>query len=187
MLRGSDIVSDLVVLTLGCGQKWQPVTPTPTCAPSEWTSLSPCQLSVSVNLSLPVCLFMLYACHLSISVFITLSVCLFISLSPHHLLSLSLSLTVCFWSPLYLCPTFCQSQGFSLSLSFRPHQLSFIDVFLDALCFPPRSFFLHLSLSLSLSLHTRSTKHSVFTVSLNLHRNQEQFVNKRLYCKHKNH
>lgn len=42
---------------------------------------------------------------------------------------------------------FVKVKVFSLSLSFSPHQLSFIDVFLDALCFPSRSFLLHLPLS----------------------------------------
>lgn len=89
---------------------------------------------------------MLSACHLSISVFITLLCLLWLTPSLAHSFTLP---TVSPPARLYLCLTLRQSQGFR-AFSFSPRQLSFIDVFLDVLCFPPRSFCLHLLLSLSL-------------------------------------
>ena len=136
-----------------------------TLHPNEHLSLHVNHPSLSISLCLCACLFMLSACHLSISVFITVSASS-LSLPSDSLLGwltlsqCSLPIAVCFWSPLYLYPTLCQSQGFSLSLSLSPHQLSFIDVFLDALCFPPRSFLLHLPLSLSLSVSRTLCLHS---------------------------
>lgn len=125
-----------------------------TLHPNEHLSLHVSYPSLSISLCL--FLFMFSACHLSLSLFLLTPPLRLTPSLPHP----AQSLAVCFWSRLYLCPTLRQSQGFSLSLSFSPHQLSFIDVFLDALCFPPRSFLLHLplspSLSLSLCLHSHS-------------------------------
>lgn len=127
-------------------------------------SMSAIHLCQSLSASLPVYLFSLPVTYLSLS--LSLSLCL----SANPPITSSLSYCLFFLSPLYLCSTLRQSQDFSLSLSFIPHQLRFIDGFLDALCFPPRSFLLllHLSLSLSLSHSHILLRHFVSTVTLKI-------------------
>lgn len=127
---------------------------------------------------------MLPACHLSISVFITLSV----SSSPpsHSLTPLTLSLPV-FEVPYIFAQLFVKVKVFPAhSVLALISWVSLMFSWTPSASHQGLSSSTSLSFSLSIS-HSRWAEHSVFPVTLNLPRNQEQFVNQRFYWKHKKH
>lgn len=146
-------------------------------------------LSLSVPLCQPVCLFMLSACHLSISVFISVFITLLclLRLTPslaHSFTLPTVSLPVQFSISL---PNSSSKSRFFSSLSVLA-LVSWVSLMFS---WTPSAFHQGLSSSTSLFLsHSQCAKHSVFTVSPNLHRNHEQFVKKKsnrisIYSEHK--